>query len=63
MAGGGEQSLKTVLAAFQGEVKVSEVRGAPVDTYERGRLRSDFLSCLEALGGDKEHRDPPRVAY
>jgi hypothetical protein len=31
--------LKIVLAVFQEEVKFSEGRIAPVDTYERGGLR------------------------
>ena len=39
LAGGGEQSLKIVLAVFKEEVKFSEGRIAPLDTYERGGLR------------------------
>jgi hypothetical protein len=39
LAGGGEQSLNIVLAVFKEEVKFSEGRIAPVDTYERCGLR------------------------
>jgi hypothetical protein len=39
LAGGGEQSLKIVLEVFKEEVKFSEGRISPVDSYERGGLR------------------------
>src|SRR5918999_1063734 len=63
LAGGGEQSLKIVLAVFKEEVKFSEGGISPVDTYERSGLRDRPFFMLRGSGRDKEHRDPPWVAH
>src|SRR5918995_4229526 len=36
---------------------------SPRSTPMRRRTQICLFSCLEALDGDKEHRDPPRVAH
>src|SRR5919112_1043349 len=59
LAGGGEQSLKIVLAVFKEEVKFSEGRIAPLDTYERGGLRGRPFFMPRGSGrGQRSPRSP-----